>query len=57
MDVAEHPPEHENQETIAGKSKRTEVQQPILVRVVPCQLEGNCVRLGPGGQLGTLTFQ
>ena len=57
MDVAEHPPEHENQETIAGKSKRTEVQQPILVRVVLCQLKENCVRLGPGGQLGTLTFQ
>jgi len=39
MEVAEHPPEHENEETIAGKSKRSEVEQLILLRVILCQLE------------------
>lgn len=38
MKIAEHPPEHENEETIAGKSERTEVEQLILVRIVLCQL-------------------
>ena len=39
MKVAEHPPEHENKDTIAGKSKRGEIEQLVLVRVVLCQLE------------------
>jgi len=30
--------EYENEETIEGKSKRTEIEQLILVRVVLCQL-------------------
>ena len=41
MKIAEHPPEHENEETIAGKSERTEVEQLILVRIVLCQLGEN----------------
>ena len=36
MEIAEHPPEDENEETIAGKSERTEVEQLILIRIVLC---------------------
>ena len=57
VEVAEHPPEYKNKETIAGESKRTEVEQLILVRVVLCQLERDCVKRGSGGQLKIHTFQ
>jgi hypothetical protein len=48
MKVADHPPEYKNEKTIAGKSKRTEIEELILVGVVLCQLERDCVRLGYG---------
>jgi hypothetical protein len=38
MEIAEHAPEHKNEETIAGKCERAKVEQLILARVVLCQL-------------------
>jgi hypothetical protein len=55
MEIAEHLPEHKNEETIAGKSERTEVEQLILVRVVLCQL-GNG-EIVSWRVVETLTFQ
>ncbi len=57
MEIDKHPPEHKNEEPIAGESKCAEVEQLVLVRVVLCQLECDSVRFGSEAQLETLAFQ
>ena len=47
----EHPPKHEKEETIAGKSKRTKVKQFILVRIVLCQLKKESIKFMSGSAL------
>ena len=57
MEIDKHPPEHKNEEPIAGESKCAKVEQLVLVRVVLCQLECDSVRFGSEAQLETLAFQ